>query len=123
MKFAYILLATLSLGGCFVASATYTPSTTARFPSKPADCDFAVLTTLPEGSLEELGILDIQKAGLVTTAGDFKTIVGPQVCAAGGDIVVAEVNGSGNYVRGSVFRKKGDGAPTKAPAPASGATM
>jgi hypothetical protein len=39
------------------------------------------------------------------TAGDFKTQVQLQVCQAGGDLVVPQINGLGLYVRGIVYAK------------------
>src|SRR5690348_937401 len=122
MKRALSLTALLLLGlSACGPSAQYTASTPNKYPAKPAGCSFAIVTALPDAPLEQLGILDIQRWGNVTTASDFKELVSPAVCSVGGDLVVAEVNGYGCYVRGSVFRQRSSGAP--APASASGASL
>jgi hypothetical protein len=41
----------------------------------------------------------------VTTLPAFKAAVAEQVCAAGGELLVGQVNGSGIYVHGLVYRK------------------
>jgi hypothetical protein len=42
--------------------------------------------------------------GATGSVEEFRESVGPSVCANGGDAVVAEINGIGEYVRGTVIR-------------------
>jgi hypothetical protein len=91
---------------CAPASSTFTPSSATRFPARQAECDFVVLTALPDAPVVQVGIIDVDQGnwGGIKSAADFKSLAAPQVCSSGGEIVVAEVNGFGQYVRGSVFR-------------------
>lgn len=41
---------------------------------------------------------------VVLTAEDFREKVTEQVCAAGGDAVITQINGYGCYIRGVVVR-------------------
>lgn len=85
---------------------TYTlTQTAAHVDPKPAGCDFVIATTKLDREYEEVGILD-KNMGMASTAADFKEFVRPQVCALGGDAVIAEINGYGYYIRGTVVRWK-----------------
>jgi hypothetical protein len=79
--------------------------------SADAKCQFAVVSTRPAGSCDELGILDwdSHQGGLTfgpmaRDATEFKTAAAPFVCGTGGNVVSTEVNARGQYVRGTVFR-------------------
>lgn len=72
--------------------------------AKPKGCDFALVTTKVERAYEEIAILD--STVTAEDAASFKQAVGPDVCELGGDAVLAEVNGKGGYVRGTVLRWK-----------------
>ena len=92
------------------ACAMYNPSykltkTGVAGPGKPPSCDFIIATTKVDRPYDEIAILDCEanKAGDVAA---FKESVRAQVCAVGGDAVIAEVNGYGSYVRGTVLRWK-----------------
>jgi hypothetical protein len=73
--------------------------------AKPASCDFIIATTKVDRPYDEIAILDCDanKAGDVAA---FKESVRTQVCGIGGDAVIAEVNGYGSYVRGTVLKWK-----------------
>jgi hypothetical protein len=87
----FLPLAALALAACFRAPyALYTASTPATYPPKTADCPFAIVTTLPDAPLEQLGILDVRYAGCVNNAAAFKSVVSQHTCYAGGEIVLAE---------------------------------
>jgi len=100
-----------SLLGC-IAHSEFTPSGSAALKPKPDSCSFDVLTTQPDRAFDTLGIVDVGSAvlhggygtGRPRTAAEFKDLVGSSVCKAGGDAVLAEVNGIGEYVRGTVIR-------------------
>jgi len=93
----------------FVAAACtghrYAQTTNVTAPSKPAACSFDVLSTRPDRPYDEIGVLDARHASNASTdAGSFRDSIREDVCRAGGDAVLAEVNGQGHYVRGIVLR-------------------
>jgi phage terminase large subunit-like protein len=72
---------------------------------KPANCEFRVLGAVPSG-YEEVGIFSSTSPGYrAQTPEEFSGLIRKDVCQAGGDAVVAEVNSGGGYVRGILFRK------------------
>lgn len=75
--------------------------------AKLAGCDFVVVTTKVERPYREIGILD-SRVDPPTDAATFKDQVRAEVCSIGGDAVVAEISGSGRYVRGTVLRWTGE---------------
>jgi hypothetical protein len=91
--------------GC-TAHYGYDLSVTATTPTaaKHAPCDFQVVTLPPSSGYEEIGTLSPSGFG-AQTADDFKAGVHDDVCRIGGDLVVTEINGKGEYVRGTVLRK------------------
>jgi hypothetical protein len=76
---------------------------------KPNACDFRIVSTVPAQGYEEVATLTLKNGinGNVPRETDkFQHDVQSQVCQVGGDLVVAEVNGRGDIVRGIVFRKQ-----------------
>jgi hypothetical protein len=57
----------------------------------------------PKGDFEEIATLTAETRPVVDPV-QFKTAVAADVCRVGGDVVVTEVNGYGQYVRGTVLR-------------------
>ncbi|HVU51912.1 MAG TPA: hypothetical protein VHL80_14545 [Polyangia bacterium] len=112
--------ATVALVGC---GYSYTQTTQNAAPPKPESCSFDVLTTRPERPYVELGVLEPQGSpgSGAANASDFRSRISDAVCHAGGDAVLTQVNGLGNYVRGTVIKyKEGEAAPVAAaPVPAS----
>ncbi len=84
---------------------TYTHTADTKFPARAADCEFKVQSTTPNPE-EYLELGTINGCQGTSELGRYKTIIQPQVCAAGGDLVVGQVNGYGIYCLGVVFRKK-----------------
>ncbi|MCI0569828.1 MAG: hypothetical protein L0Y66_03685 [Myxococcaceae bacterium] len=86
---------------------TWTKTTSIHTEARDEECSFDILTVRPDRAFDELGIIDVQRGGFtepLKTAGEFRSSAHPYVCAAGGDAVLAEVNGLGIYVRGTVIR-------------------
>jgi hypothetical protein len=104
----------VALAGC---GYSYTQTTQNAAPAKPENCSFDVLTTRPERAYVELGVLESQGSpgSGAANASIFRSRIGEQVCQVGGDAVLTEVNGLGNYVRGTVI--KYTGAPAVAGTP------
>ena len=72
----------------------------------PQGCDFILVTDRPDASFEQIGIVDVTMRGrLVDTAAKFRDIVAPEICRAGGDLVVA-IKNRGVYLNGSVYRRR-----------------
>ena len=102
---AFVAVLTL-LSACAMYAPSYKMTKTGGAGlAKPASCDFIIATTKVDRPYDEIAILDCDanKAGDV---GAFKESVRAQVCGIGGDAVIAEVNGGGSYVRGTVLRWK-----------------
>jgi hypothetical protein len=99
------LLLSFVVTGCAAAAYNYVPTTSQSAAARPAGCGIDVLTARPDRPFVELGVLEW---GIPTNSvAAFRTAVRPKVCAAGGDAVLAEVNGNGTYVRGTVLRYRG----------------
>jgi len=96
------IVAGVVLAACAKLPYVYTKTGEAG-PAKPPDCDFAIATTKVERPYTEVGILDTPE-GPADNAADFKERVRAQTCEVGGDAVIAQVSGTGNYVRGTIVR-------------------
>jgi len=102
----------LSLGGLAVGCASMSPNysltkSAASGAPKAANCDFAVMTVPSDRPQEQVAILDAELVPYAaTTAAEFQDAVRKQVCEVGGDAVLAEINGHGRYVRGTIVRWK-----------------
>jgi hypothetical protein len=113
---AAVVLACL-VGGCASLEFEYTPTTVQRAPAKPTGCDFEVLTVRPDRHFVELGVLESRSLPTASVA-TFRTAVAPKVCAAGGDAVLAMMDGKGWLVRGTVIKyEDGAASPPAASAP------
>jgi hypothetical protein len=84
----------------------YTRNAESAPAPRPLGCDFRVTGSLNAGSgYSEIGILNYGGGMATDDIDKFKRDVQSQVCAAGGDLIVTEVNGRGLIVRGVVFKK------------------
>ena len=95
----------LFLSACGLQAASYKATRTGSsvLKPKPADCDFAILTTKSDRPYEEIAILD-SKNYMAHDVAEFKEAIKKDVCDLGGDAVFAQVNGYGYYPRGTVLR-------------------
>lgn len=86
-------------------------------PAEPlaANCDFEVFKDAPQGEYDMLAEVKPVEFG-ATTSDEFKDAIRAEVCKAGGEMVVATVNGANNYIKGVVYRRHR----TVVPAPADG---
>ena len=109
-----LLILLLLAAGCS-AEMRYTPTKASKdVAAKAADCSIDVLSTRPDRPFDELGIIDFaggvvgkntgQRSGVPDSAGELKEKVRPEVCRAGGDAVISEINGVCQYVRATVVR-------------------
>ena len=107
------------LAGCMTFGYSYTPTTRNVAAAREPNCDFDLLSMRPDRPFRELGV--IERVGPVSRGGSsfaaaFKANVGEGVCLAGGDAVVTEVNGFGQYIRGTIIEYR-DQPSRPAPAP------
>jgi hypothetical protein len=105
-KLFTVLVLSITAAGCGPVY-SFTKTTQAIAPAKPeASCDFLVTGTITDlSSYVELGVLEYLRTP-PRRIDEFKEMIYDQVCAAGGDVVVGEINGFGYYVRGIVFKKR-----------------
>jgi hypothetical protein len=103
MKRSFLVVAALSLGACI----PYKFSLTAEAPAVPREplCGFRVVNVVPEKGYSELGVLEFNGGNAATKVEAFREKVQEEVCRAGGDLVVPQINGYGVYVRAIVFKK------------------
>jgi hypothetical protein len=74
---------------------------------KPKDCEFLLAFGVPVRAYDSLGVLaplDIETPNAADSEKAFKSAVGTQVCAAGGDAVLVERNPAGRFIRGTVIK-------------------
>src|SRR4051794_30474248 len=102
---SHLIWPALLLVACGLQAASYKSTRTgsSAVTPKPANCDFAIITTRTDRPYEEVAILD-SKNYMAHDAAEFKEAIKKDVCELGGDAVVAEVNGYGYYPRGTVVR-------------------
>ena len=112
MKTFMIVAALCVLAGC-AAKTQYTPTSSRAVAARPVNCAFDILSMRPARGIEELGIIDFEggavsktgeRAGVPSSASQLREKIGAQVCGAGGEAVLTEVNGLGQYVRATVVR-------------------
>lgn len=97
----------------------YRYTTDVQAAPKPSDCDFLVTaTTDTANDYLELGVVELKRDfQFARNIEKFKDVIGDQVCEAGGDLVVGQINGAGVYVRGVVFKRKAKEKKRHEPAP------
>ncbi len=102
-RFALLIVA-FAVGGCFTASFPLTVSTNKPLAPKPPGCEFLVVGSMPQGNFEEVATVRSTGKGC-SDPQEFRMAVREDVCRVGGDVVVTEANGYGNFVRGIVLKK------------------
>jgi hypothetical protein len=106
---AAALAAMVGSTGCFGFGGSkylYGPLGAVVAQPKPKDCPFLVVPGVPVRAYDALGVLaplDIESP-TANNEDAFKSAVGAQVCAAGGDAVLVERNTEGRFIRGTVIR-------------------
>lgn len=100
------------LAGCSsVPTMNYSKSSGKVFNPKASNCDFFVRTTAPKEAFEEIGVINLSPAYysngipvLPNNSDELKGYIREQVCKAGGDAVIGDVNGVGQYVRVTILK-------------------
>lgn len=111
MKSLTLIALAATLNAC-VATANYTHTADDSFPPFPIDCKFKILSALPDNSYKEIGVVNVdpvvhQGGGMSAPRNpeEFRKLIQSDVCKAGGELVIGDVNGLGQYIRGTVYRK------------------
>lgn len=82
---------------------TFAATTGVAYPPKPEDCLLFVVDEWPYAGYGQIGV--VESGTRVRSRGEFYRAIQNQVCQAGGDVVVCQINGDGYYLRGIVLRK------------------
>lgn len=90
------------LVGCTPTTFAFSPTINGT-KAKQENCPFEVLTSPPTRDFEEIGTLDFYNGPEPKTLAAFKSAVSNQVCAVGGDAVVATVDAKGVFSKGTVI--------------------
>lgn len=106
------------LSWILLASCTTTMSYTKTSDQNEAgpstrDCRYQIVSTLPVGSWEELGVFNFsleRNAFTQTYQGirnprELKQLISQKVCDQGGSIVVGDINNLGMYIRATVYKE------------------
>src|SRR4051812_8629334 len=107
-RLVFALCSCLAIAGCVEPSPLFTPSGAVRYAPLPDRCPLVIASAVPEG-FEEIGVIDLNTSGSTgapKTQSTFKRLIAPTVCRTGGELVVAQANGVGEYVRGTIYRAK-----------------
>jgi hypothetical protein len=97
----------LACAACGGSNYLYGPLGAVVAQPRPKDCEFLLAFGVPVRAYDALGVLaplDIETPGAADSEKAFKSAVGPQVCAAGGDAVLVERNAEGRFIRGTVIK-------------------
>lgn len=119
-----VLSITFGLGlaaGC--ARPVFHASSSVRFPPRPANCHIRNVGSHPGAGYTEIGYINVEGDNRMFGAGSYRNPakfveqVRSEVCRAGGELVITQMNGLGVVVRGIVLRRTGGSA---RPQPVSG---
>lgn len=110
LKIASTFLLIISMSGCVAMQYAHHSSNT--YPARDPNCKVAFTALAPNlGQYEELGEVVAEGRQLdgsvyAMVSSKFIEKAREQACKVGGDLVLKEVNGLGQYVRAIIFRKK-----------------
>lgn len=98
----------LSLVGC-ATPVIFTRVSKNEYPAKLKNCEFNIQSIFPSQGFEEIGTInlgtDVYGQNHASDLSKFKSLIHEQVCLAGADLVVPDINGKGFYVRAIVFKQ------------------
>ncbi len=113
MQLGLIVATTLSQMAC-ATTYRYTATTSVQAQPRPPGCAIQVLTVPPAVGYQELGMVELSSGIPAHTPEEFSKAIQDQVCALGGDVVVAQIDNRTatgvyrrdleNFVRGTVLK-------------------
>ena len=104
-RYTTMVLLTIGLLGCG-GSGEYR-KTGGIYAARGPSCEYRVIRNRMVEPYEELGVIDIDAFSvgqLPSNEERFRKVVGPTVCAVGGDAVIPGINVFGRWVHGTVIR-------------------
>ena len=104
---AVAVVGVLLLGGCTAVGYRYNPRTPS-VDSNPEECSIHIVDSWPYAGYEEVGYLEVESfrgKRAATDYGEFYRAVRADVCKAGGEVVLPQINSAGEYIRGIVLRR------------------
>ena len=109
MRASYIAVAVLffALAGLACGGQGEYRKTGGTYAPRGPACDYRVIRNRMVEPYEELGLIDIGAFSIKQLPSDeeqFRKVVGPAVCAAGGHAVIPTINIYGRWVHGTIIR-------------------
>lgn len=107
LKTTLVVIALLLACAPACSSVQYSRTSRHAFRAKAPSCSFDILMVRPKRKILEIGLLEnCRCAGghPCSNVVEYRQLIRPYVCRAGGDAVVVLVNGFGWYVKGVVVR-------------------
>jgi hypothetical protein len=98
-----------------------------KCPTRPLDCSFAIISGKSPERYEVVGVIDVESfvtRKLPNDEASFRAAISREVCRAGGDAVIAGINGDGRYILATVVKWSDGSSQTPAcpkPKPDAGA--
>lgn len=107
-----VFLILLSCASCSTTpKMSYSQATKKQYAAKNKGCDFNIRSTMPKESFDEIGTINLTPSMygngipmLPAGADELRILIQDQVCLAGGDAVVGDVNGHGQFVRVTIVK-------------------
>lgn len=101
-----LLLPTVVVSISACASSTTLTQTGTHYPPRDPRCEFLAFAAQPTTGYVQVGTVDIDPKSWAPfeRIDDFKAEIRPYVCQAGGDAVIAYVNGHGWYIKAIVLK-------------------
>lgn len=107
-----VILILFSLASCSTTpKMSYSQASKKQYASKTKGCDFNFRSTMPKESFEEIGTINLAPSMygngiplLPSDPDEMKLLIQDRVCSVGGDAVVTDINGHGQFVRATIIK-------------------
>ena len=102
-----VALCALLVGGAGCGGQGEYRKTGGTFAARGPQCDYRVIRNRVVEPYEEIGVVDIDAFSMKQMPHDeeqFRRVVGPFVCGAGGEAVIPAINIYGQWVHGTIIR-------------------
>jgi hypothetical protein len=85
----------------------YSPQSGGACAKRAPDCKFEVIAARPTREYQTIGVIDLEAFGaryLPNDEASFRRAIAADVCGAGGDAVIAGINGDKRYIMATVVK-------------------